>query len=40
MLIIYDKGLSLIKNGIKIPPRPKDYKIVYHLYIVFARKKR
>ena len=30
-----DKGLSTIKE-ILIPPRPKDYKIVYHLYIVFA----
>tara|TARA_Y100001970_G_C14259157_1_gene878211 strand:+ start:12535 stop:13632 length:1098 start_codon:yes stop_codon:yes gene_type:complete len=31
----FDKQLSLIK-GIQIPPRPKNYKIVYHLYIVFA----
>ena len=31
----YDENLSKI-DGIKIPPRPKDYKIVYHLYIVFA----
>jgi len=30
-----DSKLSLIK-GIKIPPRPNNYKIVYHLYIVFA----
>ena len=31
----YDRGLSEIKE-ITIPPRPKDYKIVYHLYIVFT----
>ena len=30
-----DKELSKIK-GIRIPPRPKNYRIVYHLYIVFA----
>ncbi len=30
-----DRELSKIK-GIKIPPRPKNYRIVYHLYIVFA----
>jgi aminotransferase EvaB len=30
-----DKNLSKI-NAISIPPRPKNYKIVYHLYIVFA----
>ncbi len=30
-----DSKLSLI-NQIKIPPRPNNYKIVYHLYIVFA----
>ena len=30
-----DKGLSKIK-GITIPPRPKNYRIVYHLYIVFS----
>ena len=32
----YDKELSKIE-GITIPPRPKNYKIVYHLYIVFAK---
>jgi aminotransferase EvaB len=31
----YDKHLSLIE-GITIPPRPAGYRIVYHLYIVFA----
>lgn len=31
----YDKKLSEIPE-IKIPPRPKNFKIVYHLYIVFA----
>ena len=31
----YDKNLSQIKQ-ITIPPRPKNFKIVYHLYIVFA----
>ena len=31
----YDQALSKIKQ-IKIPPRPNDFKIVYHLYIVFA----
>ena len=25
--------------GIKIPPRPQDFRIVYHLYIVFAEKR-
>lgn len=34
----YDSGLGAIK-GIKIPPRPKDFKIVYHLYMVFAEKR-
>ncbi len=24
-------------DGIRVPPRPKNYKIVYHLYIVFAK---
>ena len=33
-----DKQLSKIKQ-IKIPPRLKNYKIVYHLYIVFAKKR-
>ncbi len=32
----YDKNFSMI-NQITIPPRPKNYKIVYHLYIVFAK---
>ena len=32
----YDSHLSKIK-GIRIPPRLKNYKIVYHLYIVFAK---
>ena len=31
-----DNGFSLI-DEITIPIRPKDYKIVYHLYIVFAK---
>jgi len=31
----YDSGLGLIE-GITIPPRLENYKIVYHLYIVFA----
>jgi dTDP-4-amino-4,6-dideoxygalactose transaminase len=31
----YDQALSKIQQ-IKIPPRPNDFKIVYHLYIVFA----
>jgi aminotransferase EvaB len=33
-----DKNLTEIP-GIEIPPRPKNYKIVYHLYIVFAKKR-
>ena len=33
-----DKNLSKIKE-ITIPPRPKNYKIVYHLYIVFAKER-
>ena len=32
----YDSHLQKIK-GIRIPPRIKNYKIVYHLYIVFAK---
>jgi len=32
----YDKNLSKIKE-ITIPPRIKNFKIVYHLYIVFAK---
>jgi dTDP-4-amino-4,6-dideoxygalactose transaminase len=31
----YDDGLRKISQ-IRIPPRPADYRIVYHLYIVFA----
>ena len=38
MQIFYDKNLREIKQ-IRIPPRPKNYKIVYHLYIVFAEKR-
>ena len=34
----YDKEFSKIKE-ITIPPRPKNFKIVYHLYIVFAKKR-
>jgi len=34
----YDDGLGEI-TGISIPPRPKNYKIVYHLYIVFAKRR-
>ena len=30
-----DSNLSKIK-GIKIPPRPKNFRLVYHLYIIFA----
>lgn len=33
-----DSKLSNI-DGIKIPPRPKNMKVVYHLYIVFAEKR-
>ena len=35
----FDRNLSKISE-ISIPPRPKNYKIVFHLYIVFAKKKR
>ena len=34
----YDKNLGKIKE-ISIPPRIKNYKIVYHLYIVFAERR-
>ena len=34
----YDKFLSKIKE-IEIPPRPLDFRIVYHLYIVFAEQR-
>jgi len=33
-----DKELAKIKE-IKIPKRPKNYKIVYHLYMVFAERR-
>jgi dTDP-4-amino-4,6-dideoxygalactose transaminase len=32
----YDKNFKKIRQ-ITIPPRPKNFKIVYHLYIVFAK---
>lgn len=32
----YDLHLKKIK-GVNIPPRPKNFKIVYHLYIIFAK---
>ena len=35
---LYDNDLKKIKE-ISIPPRLKDFKIVYHLYIVFAEKR-
>ena len=34
----YDERLCKIKE-ITIPPRPTDFKIVYHLYIIFAEKR-
>lgn len=34
----YDSALGQI-DEISIPPRPSDYKIVYHLYIVFAEQR-
>ena len=34
----YDKKFSKISQ-ISIPPRPSNYKLVYHLYIVFAEKR-
>jgi len=34
----YDKNLSSIPQ-ITIPPRPKNFKLVYHLYIIFAEKR-
>ena len=34
----YDKNFSKI-NQISIPPRPKNFKIVYHLYIIFAKRR-
>ncbi len=35
---IYDRAFSSITQ-IKIPPRPKNYKIVYHLYVIFVEKR-
>jgi dTDP-4-amino-4,6-dideoxygalactose transaminase len=32
----YDAKLRAI-SGVTIPPRPKNFKIVYHLYIIFAK---
>jgi len=34
----YDDGLGKLEE-ISIPPRLKDFKIVYHLYIVFAKQR-
>jgi len=34
----YDRNLSTLTE-ITIPPRPKNYKIVYHLYIIFAKRR-
>ena len=34
----YDKKFSKIPE-ISIPPRPKNFKLVYHLYIIFAEKR-
>ena len=34
----YDKNPGNLKE-ITIPPRPKNFKIVFHLYIVFAKKR-
>ena len=34
----YDCHLSSISQ-LRIPPRPKDYRIVYHLYVVFAERR-
>ena len=34
----FDTGLGVIP-GISIPPRPSDFKIVYHLYMVFAERR-
>ncbi len=35
---IFDSAFKKI-NGITVPPRPNNYKIVYHLYMVFAKKR-
>lgn len=32
----FDKNLGKIPQ-VRIPPRPKDYKLVYHLYIIFVK---
>ena len=32
----YDNHLKKI-SGVRIPPRPKNFKLVYHLYIIFVR---
>ena len=34
----YDKNFTKLKE-ITIPPRPKNYRMVYHLYIIFAEKR-
>ena len=34
----YDKNFSKIPE-IVIPPRPKNFKLVYHLYIIFAERR-
>ena len=34
----YDENFSKIRE-IRIPPRPKNFKIVYHLYIIFAERR-
>ncbi len=34
----YDESFESV-SGIRIPPRPLDFKIVYHLYIVFAERR-
>ena len=34
----YDKNLGNLRE-ITIPPRPKNFRIVYHLYIVFSEKR-
>ena len=34
----YDESFSKI-NGLKLPVRPKNYKIVYHLYMIFAERR-
>ncbi len=34
----FDKELSSIPE-ITIPPRPKNYKLVYHLYVIFAKQR-